>query len=102
MHMHLGRGHADPAAEAEAGAWPEAQAEIAADAGALTVMAEADAEMNAISRSDFHDDLARAQAGAERFVEQRARDQAERERAAIDELIGHAQASRGRRRGRQG
>ena len=66
----------EPAAEAAAGAWPEARAEMEADVDpeALTVMAEADAEMTAISRSEFDDNLARAQAGAEQLAAQRARD----------------------------
>lgn len=81
-------GRPEPAAEAEAGAWLEARAEMAADVDpeALTVMAEADADMAAID-SRFDDNLARAQAGAEQLAAQRARDQAERDRAAVDEPV---------------
>jgi hypothetical protein len=61
------------------------------DPEALTVMASADADMAAISRSEFDDNLARAQAGAEQLAAQRARDQAERDRAAIDEPASHAE-----------
>jgi hypothetical protein len=84
-------GHVEPAAGA--GAWPEAQAEMAADVDpeALTVMASADATMAAISRSEFDDNLARAQAGAEQLAARRAHDQAERDRAAIDEPVSHAE-----------
>jgi len=88
---------AEPVAEAETGAWPEAQAEMTADVDpeALTVMASADADMAAISRSEFDDNLARAQAGAEQLAAQRARDQAERDRAAIDEPVSHVEADAG-------
>jgi hypothetical protein len=80
--------------DADARAWPEARAEMAADVDpdALTVMASADADMAAIDRSEFDDNLARAQAGAERLAQQRARDQAERDRAAIDEPVSYAEA----------
>jgi hypothetical protein len=76
-----------------AGVWPEARAEMAADVDpeALTVMASAGADMAAISRSEFDGNLARAQAGAERLAAQRAHDQAERDRAAIDEPASHAE-----------
>ena len=62
------------------------------DPEALTVMAEADAELAAISNSEFDDNLARAQAGAEQLAAQRARDQAERDRAAVDEPVIRAEA----------
>jgi hypothetical protein len=75
-------------------AWPEARAEMAADVdpGALTVMASADADMTAISCREFDDNLDRAQAGAEQLAAQRARDRAERDRAAIDEPVSYAEA----------
>lgn len=85
---------AQPAIEAETGAWPEARTGMAADVDpeALTVMAAADADINAISRGEFDDNLARAQAGAEQLAAQRARDQAGRDRAAIDEPVIRAEA----------
>jgi hypothetical protein len=42
--------------------------------------------------STFDDNLARAQAGAERLAEKRANDQAERDRAAVDEPVMQADA----------
>jgi hypothetical protein len=53
--------------DAKPGAWPEARAEMAADLDpeALTLMASVDADMAATGRSEFDDNLARAQAGAE-------------------------------------
>ena len=57
-----------------------------------TTRARAQAEMAAISRSEFDDNLARAQAGAEQLAAQRARDQAERDRAAVDEPVIRAEA----------
>jgi hypothetical protein len=85
-------GHVDLAADARA--WPEARAEMAADVNpeVLTVMASADADMAAINHSEFDDNLARAQAGAEQLAEQRAHAQAERDRAAIDESVSYAEA----------
>jgi hypothetical protein len=44
------------------------------------------------SDSTFDDNLARAQAGAERLAEKRANDQAERDRAAVDEPVMQADA----------
>jgi hypothetical protein len=55
-------------------------------------MASADADMAAISRSEFDDNLARARAGAEQLAAQLARNQAGRERVAIDEPAIHAGA----------
>jgi conjugative relaxase-like TrwC/TraI family protein len=83
-----------PAVEAETGAWPEARGEMTADIDpeALTVMAEADADLGAAVRSEFDDNLARAQAGAEQLAEQRAHAQAERHQAAIDEPARQAEA----------
>lgn len=52
-------------------------------------MATIDAEPAAIDDSTFDEDLARAQAGAERLAEQRARDHAGRDRAAVDEPAMH-------------
>ena len=84
---------ADLAIDAEAEAWPEAQADMGADVhpGALAVMATVDAELAAVDDSTFDEDLACARAGAERLAEKRARDQAERERAAIDEPVVQAE-----------
>jgi hypothetical protein len=62
------------------------------DPEVLTVMARAGAGMEASARSEFDDNLARAQAGAEQLAEQRAHAQAERERAVINEPAGQAQA----------
>lgn len=83
-----------PDAEADTGAWPEARDELAADVDpeALTVMAAADADMTAAARSEFDDNLARAQAGAEQLAEQRAHAQAERDQAAINEPAVQAEA----------
>ena len=82
-------GRKDPAIDVEAGAWPKAQAEMAAevDPDALTVMASVDADMAAVDSSEFDDNLARARTGAKQLAEKRARDQAERERAAVDEPV---------------
>jgi hypothetical protein len=68
--------------------WPEAQASIEADVDpdALTVMATVDADLAAADPT-FDDNLARAQAGAERLAEQRAHDQTERGRAAVNEPV---------------
>jgi hypothetical protein len=76
-------------AHAGAGAWPEAHAEIAADVDpeALTVMAEADADMTAIRAN-----REAAEAGAQQLAEQRAHAQAERDQAVINEPAGQAQA----------
>jgi hypothetical protein len=84
----------DAQAKAETRAWPEARAEMAADIDpeALTVMAEADADIATAGRSEFDDNLARAQAGAEQLAEQRARVQAERNQAAINEPASQAEA----------
>jgi len=76
-------GHAAPAATAATAAtaetetWAEARAEMTADIDpeALTVMAEADAGMEASARGEFDANLARAQAGARQLAEQRARAQ---------------------------
>jgi hypothetical protein len=43
--------------------------------------------MAAISRSEFDDNLARDRTGAKQLAEKRARDQAERKRAAVDEPV---------------
>ena len=76
--------------------WPSraGRAELAADVDpeALTVMAEADADMAAISHSEFDANLARDQAGAQQLAAQRERDQAERDRAAVDEPVARAEA----------
>jgi hypothetical protein len=48
--------------------------------------------MSAISRSEFDDNLVRAQAGVEQLAAQRARDQAERNRTAVDEPVTRAEA----------
>jgi conjugative relaxase-like TrwC/TraI family protein len=79
---------------ATAGAWPEARAELAADVDpeALTIMAAADADMTAVSHSEFNADLARAQAGAEQLAEQRSHAEAQRAQAAINEPVGQAEA----------
>lgn len=79
----------DPAAETEHGIWAEARAEMAADIDpeALTVMAEADADMAGIRAN-----REAAAAAAEQHAEQRARAWAEVEQAGIDEPAGHAQA----------
>jgi hypothetical protein len=70
--------------EAEDGTWPEAQAEMGAevDPEALTVMASIEADLTAID-----DNLDRAQAGADELTARRGREQAERDRAAIDEPV---------------
>jgi hypothetical protein len=83
----------DPAAGVSGGAWPEAEASMGADIDpeALTVMATADADL-AAADAVFDDNLARAQAGAEQLAEQRARDQAERDRSAVDEPVMRADA----------
>jgi hypothetical protein len=80
---------AEPTPEAEAGAWPEAQADMGAevDPEALTVMASIEADLTAIDCN-----LDRAQAGAEELAAQRERDQAERDRAVIDEPVIRAEA----------
>jgi hypothetical protein len=62
------------------------------DPEALTVMAEAGADMEAAARSEFDANLARAQAGAEQLAEQRARAQAERDQTVINEPTGQAEA----------
>jgi hypothetical protein len=95
-----GSSEPEPAQEIErtdlntaAGTWPEPQAEIIADIDpeALIVMASANADMAVISRSEIDDNLARAQAGAEQLAAQRAHNQAERDRAAIDEPVNQAE-----------
>ncbi|HET6190479.1 MAG TPA: MobF family relaxase [Trebonia sp.] len=79
-------------AECEAdqtGAWAEARAEIAADVDpeALTVMAEADADMTVIRAN-----REAAESGAAQLTEQRAHAWAEVEQAGIDEPVGQAGA----------
>ncbi len=71
-----------PAAEAETGAWPEARTEMTADIDpeALTVMAEADADMTVIRAN-----REAAEAAAGQLAAQRAHAQAERDQAVINE-----------------
>jgi conjugative relaxase-like TrwC/TraI family protein len=78
-----------PAAEAGPETWTEARAEITADIDpeALTVMAEADADMTAIRAN-----REAAEAGAAQLAEQRAHAWAEVEQAGIDEPVGQAEA----------
>jgi conjugative relaxase-like TrwC/TraI family protein len=79
----------EPAQADPDGAWPEAQAEMGAevDPEALTVMASIEADLTAIDGN-----LARAQAGAEELAALRAQEQAERDRAAVDEPVTYAEA----------
>jgi hypothetical protein len=83
----------DAGTEVDTGAeaWREAHSSVEADVDpdALTVMARVDAEL-AANDTTFDDNLARAKAGAERLAEQRARGQAERDRAAVDEPVTQA------------
>jgi hypothetical protein len=46
-----------------------------------------EADLAAINDSAFNENLARARAGTEQLAEKRAHDQAERERAAVDEPV---------------
>jgi hypothetical protein len=80
----LATADAEAQAETDVEAWPEAQAEMEADVDpeALTVMATVEADFAAID-----DNLTRAQAGGEQLADERARNQAERDRAAVDEPV---------------
>jgi hypothetical protein len=79
----------DAAAGADAGAWPEAQADLEADIDpeALTVMASVEADFTAIDAN-----LARAHAGIVQRDQQRNLERAERERSAADEPVVHLAA----------